>query len=292
VAVRSAGPGAPDPGRGRWGGPVAVGHVGSVGDMDAAWSTALVTGASSGIGAAVAAQLAEQGVDMVLVARRGEVLERLATTLVGHGSRIEVLVADLAEAAGRELVVSRLQDPERGIDLLVNSAGVGLQSPFADGDPERYQQMIELNVTAVVELTRAAVPPMRDRGFGWVLNVSSLGGHAPGPGVAVYSATKAFVTSFSESLHEELRREGVVVTALCPGATRTEFGEISGTTADDLPDMLWQTAEEVAIEGLAALAAGKAVRVTGVPNRVAASLSAVLPRVAKRRWAGMVTDRL
>jgi uncharacterized protein len=260
--------------------------------MDAPWSTALVTGASSGIGAAVATQLAEQGVDLVLVARRGDVLEQLATTLVGHGSRIEVLVADLAEPAGRELVVQRLQDPTRGIDLLVNSAGVGLSAPFHEGDPQRYAQMIELNVTAVVELTRAAVPPMRARGLGWVLNVSSLGGHAPGPGVAVYSATKAFVTSFSESLHEELRRHGVVVTALCPGATRTEFGEISGTTGDDLPDLLWQTPAQVAAEGLAALAAGRAVRVTGMPNRLAAGLTAVLPRVAKRRVAGMVTDRL
>jgi len=260
--------------------------------MEPNWSSALVTGASSGIGAAVAAQLSEQGVDLVLVARRGDLLEQLATTLVGHGSRIEVLVADLAEESGRAKVVARLEDRERPIDLLVNSAGLGLSSPFPDGDPERYRQMIAVNVTAVVELTRAATAAMRDRGRGWVLNVSSLGGHAPGPGVAVYSATKAFVTSFSESIHEELRRSGVVVTALCPGATRTEFGEISGTSGDDLPAVLWQAAEEVAAEGLAAVAAGRAVRVTGVPNRVAAALTAVMPRVARRRVAGMVTDRL
>ena len=260
--------------------------------MEATWSSALITGASSGIGAAVAAQLSEQGVDLVLVARRGDLLEQLATTLVGHGSRIEVVAADLATEEGRARVVERLSDRDRPIDLLVNCAGLGLSTAFPDGDPERYRQMIAVNVTAVVELTRAATGPMRDRGRGWVLNVSSLGGHAPGPGVAVYSATKAFVTSFSESIHEELRRSGVVVTAVCPGATRTEFGEISGANGDDLPSVLWQSAEEVAAEGLAALGAGKAVRVTGVPNRVAAALTAVLPRVARRRVAGMVTDRL
>lgn len=260
--------------------------------MQQPWSTALVTGASSGIGAAFAAQLSEAGVDMVLVARRGDLLEQLATTLVQHGSRIEVLVADLAQPAGRALVADRLADLERPIDLLVNCAGLGLSSAFPDGDPERYRQMIEVNVTAVVELTRAATGPMRDRRRGWVLNVSSLGGHAPGPGVAVYSATKAFVTSLSESIHEELRASGVVVTAVCPGATRTGFGEVSGTNGDDLPGILWQSAEQVAIEGLTAVAAGKAVRVTGVPNRVAAGLTAVLPRAAVRRISGMVTDRL
>ena len=260
--------------------------------MEHPWSSALVTGASSGIGAAFASQLAGAGVDMVLVARRGDLLGQLATTLVGNGSKIEVLATDLAGPEGRALVVDRLGDRERPIELLVNCAGLGLSTSFPDGDPERYHQMLEVNVAAVVELTRAGTGPMRDRRRGWVLNVSSLGGHAPGPGVAVYSATKAFVTSLSESVHEELRTFGVVVTAVCPGATRTSFGEVSGTKGDDVPGILWQTAEQVAIEGLAAVAAGKAVRVTGVPNRVAAGLSAVLPRVARRRIAGMVTDRL
>ena len=261
-------------------------------DIDQPWSTALVTGASSGIGAAFATQLSRAGVDMVLVARRGDLLEQLATTLVGHGSRVEVLAVDLADPSGRAIVADRLSDPERPIDLLINCAGLGLSTSFPDGDPERYRQMIEVNVSAVVELSRSATALMRDRGRGWVLNVSSLGGHAPGPGVAVYSATKAFVTSFSESIHEELRSSGVVVTALCPGATRTGFGEISGTNGDDVPGLLWQSAEQVAAEGLVAVATGRAVRVTGVPNRVAAGLTAVLPRVAKRRIAGMVTDRL
>ncbi len=147
-------------------------------------------------------------------------------------------------------------------------------------------------MAAVVGLSHAAVGPMLRRGRGWIVNVSSLGGHAPGPGFAVYSATKAFVTSFSESLHEEYRRRGLVVTAVCPGATSTEFGEVSGADASDLPALLLQDATSVVREGLAAAGAGRAVRVTGWPNRVAAGLNAALPRSARRRVAALVTDQL
>ena len=152
--------------------------------------------------------------------------------------------------------------------------------------------MLAVNVDALVALSHAAVGPMRDRRRGWIINISSLGGHAPGPRFAVYSATKAFVTSFSEALHEELRRSGVVVTAICPGATRTEFGDVSGADGDDLPAFLWQDADEVADEALAAAAAGRAVRVTGWPNRVAAGFTALLPRSANRRIAARVADQL
>jgi len=175
---------------------------------------------------------------------------------------------------------------------LVNCAGTGASGPFVDGDLERYRQVIDLNITALVELSHAALGPMTTRRRGWVINISSLGGHAPGPGFAVYSASKAFVTSFSESLHEEVRRAGVVVTAICPGATHTEFGEVSGVDDSGLPAMLWQEADEVAAEALAAAAAGKAVRVTGTINRISAALTTVLPRSANRRLSALVTDRL
>ena len=261
--------------------------------MQHPWNTALVTGASSGIGAAIARQLAIAGVDLTVVARRRDRLDELVTGLAGPGrGQVDTLVADLTNPASMAEVVARLTDPDRPVDLLVNCAGVGASGPFAEGDFDAYRQVIDLNVTALVELSHAAVTPMRERERGWIMNISSLGGHAPGPGFAVYSATKAFVTSFSESLHEEVRGAGVVVTAVCPGATRTEFGEVAGALDDDLPSLLWQTADEVASEALAATAAGRAVRVTGTVNRLSAAATTVLPRYANRKISALVTSRL
>jgi len=286
------------------------------------WTSALVTGASSGIGAAIARELAGAGVSLVLVARRVDRLAELADELRassrpnsrsrarladelrassgprsgrGDGDRsldVEVLVADLTDRADLIRVAARVADGDRPIDLLVNNAGLGAGGAFAEGSINTYRQVIDLNVAALVELSHAAVGPMLARRRGWVMNMSSLGGHAPGPGFAVYSATKAFVTSFSESLHEEVRRSGVVVTAVCPGATRTAFGERSGAETADLPGLLLQDADEVAAEALAATAAGRAVRVTGGVNRLSAALTTVLPRSANRRLAALVTDRL
>ena len=261
--------------------------------MEHPWTTALVTGASSGIGEAVARQLVAAGVAVALVARRADRLDSLAAELrAGGAASVEVLVADLTVDADLATVVDRLADPARPIDLLVNCAGLGAAGPFADSEPATSQHIIDLNVSALVALTHAAVLPMTQRDRGWILNVSSLGGHTPGPSFAVYSASKAFVTSFSESLHEELRGTGVHVTVACPGATHTEFGATSGADGGDLPAFLWQTADAVARESLAAAAAGKAVRVTGLLNRVTAAITTVLPRSANRRLAGLVTDQL
>ena len=248
------------------------------------WSSALVTGASRGIGAAIARELGGAGVPVVAVARRAERLDDLAGAVPG----LEPLAADLTDAD--DLV--RVADRARGVDLLVNCAGLGAQGPFADGDLGTYRQVLGLNVDAVVELTHAALGAMVTRRRGWVCNVSSMGGHAPGPMFAVYSATKAFVTSFSESLHEEVRHRGVVVTAVCPGATRTEFGAAAGADDGDLPDLLWQTPEQVAAEALAATARGRAVRVTGTVNRVSSAVTTVLPRYANRKLSALVTSRL
>ena len=256
------------------------------------WASALVTGASAGIGEAFARRLAADGVDLVLVARRAEVLEALAEELRATGVQVEVLAADLTAADDVARVAERLADEARPLDLLVSCAGLGAAGPFAEGELDTYHQVIDLNVTALVDLTHAALGPMRARDRGWILHVSSLGGHAPGPQFAVYSATKAFVTSFSESLYEELRGTGVHVTVVCPGAVATGFGTTAGSQADDLPSFLQQSADEVAAEALAATAAGKAVRVTGTVNRVSAALTTVLPRSANRRLSALVTDRL
>jgi short-subunit dehydrogenase len=248
----------------------------------------------------LARQLGAAGVDVVLVARRQDRLDEMAREIqalspggqAGSPRKVEELAADLLDLDDRRLIAERLADPERPIDLLVNCAGTGASGPFVLGDLDRYRQVIDLNISALVELSHAVLGPMTTRGRGWVINISSLGGHAPGPGFAVYSASKAFVTSFSESLHEEVRRAGVVVTAICPGATHTEFGEVSGVDDSVLPGILWQEADEVASEALAAAAAGKAVRVTGGLNRISAALTTVLPRSANRRLSALVTDRL
>jgi len=253
--------------------------------MEPPWTSALVTGASSGIGAAIARQLGAAGVPLVLVARRTDRLEALGASL---STPVEVVAADLTVPAD----LARVAERAAGVDLLVNCAGLGASGPFVDGDLVTYRQVLALNVDAVVGLTHAALGGMTNRHRGWVCNISSMGGHAPGPSFAVYSATKAFVTSFSESLHEEVRGAGVVVTAVCPGATRTEFGEVAGALDDDLPDLLWQTADEVAAEALAATAAGRAVRVTGTVNRVSAAVTTVLPRYANRKISALVTSRL
>ena len=167
--------------------------------MQHPWRSAVVTGASSGTGAAVARSLAaaDAGVDVVLVARRVDRLDALADSLREKDVIVEVLAADLASVDGRALVSDRLSDGDRPIDLLVNCAGLGAATKFHEGDPDRYRQIIDVNVDAVVELSHAVLPSMVRTGRGWILNVSSLGGLAPGPGFAVYSATKAFVCSFS-----------------------------------------------------------------------------------------------
>ena len=260
---------------------------------DHPWRHALVTGASGGIGEAFARVLAAGGTDLVLVARRTELLESLAETIrSAHGVTVEVMAADLTVEEDVARVAARLVEPERPIDTLINNAGVGVNGRFSDIDLESHRRVIALNVEGVVALTHAALPLMTRRGRGWVINVSSLGGLAPGPMFAVYSATKAFINSLSDSLHEEVRRDGVVVTAICPGATATDFGTNAGSTADNLPSILIQSPEAVARQSLAAAARGRSVKVTGVLNQISAGVTKVMPRVANRWMAAVVVKRL
>ncbi len=260
--------------------------------MSGPWSRALVTGASSGIGRAIAIKLADEGAALVLVARDTDRLEALADELrTGCGVEVEVLAADLTDRADLSRVEARLIAAPP-IDALVNNAGLGTYGEFRTLDPDGEVREIELNVTALVRLTRAVVPAMVERGRGWILNVSSMASLQPTPLNATYGATKAFVTSFSESLHEELRMSGVKVTAVLPGFTRTEFQERAGLgDTGGVPEFMWQSAEDCAAEAVAALAAGRPLVVPGSLNKVAAVLSGVAPRGVKRRVVGRMAGR-
>jgi len=252
---------------------------------------ALVTGASSGIGEAFARRLAQDGYDLVLVARRREALEALAEELRGsRGVQVEVLPADLTDPGELRAVEERL-GREPSVGLLVNNAGFGTECAFAESDIEREEQEIRLNVIALVRLTRAALPRMREAGRGAIINVSSLAALAPMPWTATYGATKAYVNSFTESLAEELRGSGVRVQALCPGFTRTGFQEVAGVDTSQIPSVAWMEPEPVVEASLAGLRRGDVVCVPGVGNRTLAAVTSALPRGLVRWTVGSVQGR-
>lgn len=258
------------------------------------WRTALVTGASSGIGEAFAHELAARGVErLVVVARDRKRLTELAGLLHDrHGTEVEVLAADLTSSESRQLVEERLLD--RGaprIELLVNNAGIGTRGPLADLPVDDEVHEIELNVVAVMRLTRLALPAMLERGSGNVINVSSLASEQPTPFHATYAGTKAFVTHFTESLAEELHGTGVNVTAVLPGFIRTEFAERAGMEAetDNVPAFVWMQPSAVASASLDAAAAGKVVCVPGTGYLVMTTLTSMLPRSWRRRMVGAVS---
>jgi short-subunit dehydrogenase len=254
---------------------------------------ALVTGASSGIGEALARRLAERGHDLVLVARDREKLEALAKELeAAHDASAHVLPADLSDAAQLQAVEDRCHDRDAPIAVLVNNAGVGSFGDFHTLDVDSEAREIQLNVVALVRLTHAAVSEMVPRGSGGILNVSSLAGFQPSPMMAVYSATKAFVTSFTEGVHEEVKGSGVAVTALCPGFTRTGFQTSANVpAATELPGFLWQEADQVAVAGLDGLAKNRAVVLPGALNKGLGVFSSVMPHALTRRIGGAVVKR-
>ncbi|WP_337993984.1 SDR family NAD(P)-dependent oxidoreductase [Actinomycetospora lutea] len=246
--------------------------------------TALVTGASSGIGAAFAEHLAVAGHDLVLVARDAARLESLAERLrARHGVGVEVLVADLAAASGRRRVVERLTLGETPVALLVNNAGYATAGEFVDTDPGALRANYEVNMAAVLELTAAVLPVMVARGRGDVINVSSVAGFLPGRG-SVYSAGKTYVTALSQNLALSLGGTGVRVMALCPGFTRTEFHARLGQDRPG-PDWLWLDAGTVVTEGLDDLEAGKAVSVPGAVYKAIVGVTRVVPRAVLRALA-------
>jgi uncharacterized protein len=241
--------------------------------------TALVTGASSGIGAEFARGLASRGHGVTLVARRAERLSQLATELAErHGVRAEVITADLAEEAGRERVASDLEARGLGVAVLVNSAGFGIYRPFAQSDREGELRQVRLLVEAVVDLDARYLPAMLRRDSGAIINMSSTAGFQPLPGNGTYAAAKAFVLFHTEALHEEVRGSGVTVTAVCPGPVATEFQEKSEPLfGDRMPKLVWRGPERIADESLRAVERGKrtivpgglAVRSFFAPNRIA-----------------------
>jgi uncharacterized protein len=248
--------------------------------------TALVTGASSGIGLAFARKLAATGHDLVVVARSEDKLKALADEVRVD---VEVLPADLTDAEQLARVEARCA---QGVDLLVNNAGSGTYGAVAELDADDLDKEIRLDVLATVRLTRAALPAMVDKKQGGVLNVASIASFAPGPGNAVYSASKAFVLSFTEAVHEEVLKAGVHVTAVCPGATRTEFQARGGFTGGKLPGIVWADPEDVVAAALKALARNQAVCVPGILNKLTMHAPRFAPRALGRKISGQVSSRI
>ncbi|GGM08356.1 SDR family NAD(P)-dependent oxidoreductase [Nakamurella endophytica] len=248
--------------------------------------TALVTGASSGIGAAFARRLAAAGHHLVLVARDAARLEDARGPLRAQGAPdVEVLAADLTDPAQLQAVQERLADPGRPVDLLVNNAGLAVGHDFLDAPPAELQHQIDLNVTAVTLLARAALPGMVARGHGGVINVASVAGLIPGRGTT-YAGSKAFVVALTEGLTTPLRGTGVRVQALCPGFVRTEFHRRAGIDMSRAPGWVYVDVDTVVRTSLADLRANRPVSVPGPLYRTLVGAVRVLPRGLVRRVAG------
>jgi short-subunit dehydrogenase len=243
--------------------------------------TALVTGASSGIGAEFARQLARMGYHLILVARREDRLASLAAELQErYPITAEVVVADLTESNDVEQVERRIAQLDN-LDLLINNAGFGAPGSFAESDLATQLAMIDLHIVASVRLTRAVLPGMIVRGRGAIINISSVAGLVPIPGSVTYSSTKAYLNVFSEALSAELRGTGVKIQALCPGFTHTGFHdtpEHKGFHRSKIPEGLWMSADEVAGQSLGALGGHQVIFIPGFKNRLVAAVARNTPR--------------
>lgn len=239
----------------------------------------LITGASAGLGAEFARQCARRGEELVLVARRRDRLEALAEEI---GGKAHVIAADLSDPSAPERLVSEIQDRGLEIDTLINNAGFGLAGRFAALPLDRQLEMVDLNMRALTALTHLVLPGMLERRRGAILNVASTAAFQPGPGFAVYFATKAYVLSFTEALHQELKRKGIRVSALCPGPTRTEFGSVAGVTSASF-DRFAADSPEVVAAGLKGLDRNKAIVVPGLANKLTAHSGRMIPRGVMRR---------
>ena len=257
--------------------------------------TALITGASGGIGEAMAHCFARGGFDLVLVARSADKLAALATRLASqHAIRAWAQPADLSRAGSARKLRLALQRDKQVIDVLVNNAGVIEHGAFVDMPAKRHQQLIDLNVSSLTAMLAEFLPPMLARGHGRNLNVASIAAFQPVPSLATYAATKAYVLSLSESLAEELQGSGVSITALCPGITAT--GMLDGVKAGssqlvNLPGFLIGDVDEVAAEAYAACIRGQVIEVPGVVNQVALLASRAAPKWLLRRIGGVLGRR-
>ncbi len=247
----------------------------------------LITGASAGIGEAFARQLAEQGEHLILVARRRDRLDAIADDVRrAHGVTVQTLAADLTRADGVNQVIERIEHEDWGIKGLINNAGFGERGAFADLDHGRQMDMVQVNVNTVVDFTHRLIPRLREASDAFILNVASLASFQAGPQMTSYYATKAFVLIFSESLHEELKAEGIHVSCLCPGPTQTEFADKADLAGSLLFRMGTMTADDVARIGLARR--HKAVVIPGFRNWLLAVLAQMSPRLVVRRLAGLL----
>jgi short-subunit dehydrogenase len=242
-------------------------------------TTALVTGATAGIGASFARQLAGRGHGLVLVARDASRLESKAQQLRSYGVQVEVLPADLADDEGCAAVEQRCA---QGVDVLVNNAGLGTKGDFHEVDLAHEEHMLRVNVRAVMRLTHAALPSMVARGSGAIVNVSSVAGFAPGARAVTYSASKAYVTNFSESLHLQYSGQGVRVLALCPGFTRTEFHSRADMDISGIPERMWLDADDVVRTALRDLDAGKSLSVPGTQYKTIVAATRIVPPSVQR----------
>jgi short-subunit dehydrogenase len=245
---------------------------------------ALVTGASAGLGVEFARQLSKRGHRLVLAARRKERLDGLAKEL-GNARAVAI---DLSKATAVAKLLADIEANGETVDLLINNAGFGLIGRFADLDAKRERQMIDLNVGTLTDLCRAVSPAMIKRKSGGILNVASTAAFQPGPKMAVYFATKAYVLSLSEALHEELKPHGVHVSCLCPGPTRTEFGDVAGFGGNGLFDRVAMEAPGVVEAGLNGLDRNKAIVIPGVVNKLGAFSGRFAPRSVVRKIAGSI----
>lgn len=255
--------------------------------------TALVTGASAGIGRALADEFARRGHDVVLVARREERLrETTASIEDSFGVNANYVVQDLSNPADREALVDDVSGWR--IDYLVNNVGIGTQGHFLDIDLERELDQLELNIATPTHLTKRFAQAMRDREEGGILNVASTAGFQPGPFMAVYYASKSYLLSFSQALHEEFAEDGIVVTALCPGMVDTGFQERAGNERTPIgsPGIFprWFDAGRVARVGYDGLMAGKAVAIPGIEYKLLWRLARVMPRPLIRKLAGSLNQ--
>jgi short-subunit dehydrogenase len=244
----------------------------------------LITGASAGLGAEFARQCAARGEALALAARRRDRMEALAAEI---GGEIHVFAADLAREGAAASLIAELGAEGLEVGTLINNAGFGLAGKFADRPLPRLSEMIDLNCRTLVELCHLVLPGMRERGGGAILNVASTAAFQPGPNMAVYYATKAFVLSFTEALHHELKGSGIKVSALCPGPTESEFGEVAQSRSPTLERMKGP-ADAVVRAGLRGLDRNKAVVIPGWPNKVTAKASRFLPRASMRRIVGRI----
>jgi len=244
-------------------------------------STALVTGASSGIGEQIARGLARRGHGVILVARREDRLTVLADELSrAHDVRAEVIGADLADPVARDALEAKVGELGLDVEVLVNNAGYGGFGAFAEQERERELGMIRLNVEALVDLESRFLPGMVERGRGVVINIASTASFQPIPDNATYAATKAFVLSHGEAVHEELRGSGVGITTVCPGPVKTEFADVAGIggAEDRTPDFVWLTPEQVARAAISGAERGKRVVVPGALNRATSLMGQHSPR--------------